>query len=177
MKCTVENHSGRLRLRWLYQGKRYTMSCGVSNTPTGRAVARQKASQIELDIETGHFDLTLLKYRPRTLSKTATEISVWELFERYSQAMKRDKALSRNGMQKYTALQSHLQRFFADRTAHSVSDRSCGDFTAYLMEHMAGQTAKQYLFLLRGCWGWAKGKYHIAESNPWSNLIGKVKPS
>jgi integrase len=50
---TIENHDGRYRLRWLYQGKRYTMSCGVPATSTGKALAKQKAASIELDISAG----------------------------------------------------------------------------------------------------------------------------
>jgi integrase len=42
------------------------ISCGVNDDPTGRAVAKQKASQIELDIQAGYFDPTLLKYKPRS---------------------------------------------------------------------------------------------------------------
>jgi hypothetical protein len=48
------------------------MSCGVSNDATGHAVAKQKAAQIELDVQAGSFDPTLLKYKPRLLGKTAT---------------------------------------------------------------------------------------------------------
>jgi integrase len=120
------------------------------------------------------FDPTLLKYKPRTLGKTATEITAVALFERYAQAMKRDKALTRNGFQKYTALLSHLKAFFGDVGAESVGDRRAGDFSAYLLERMFGQTAKQYLFLLRACWDWAAGKYHVT-GNPWADSVGKVK--
>jgi integrase len=150
------------------------MSCGVSATPTGKAIAKQKAAQIEIDISAGYFDHTLLKYKPRTLGKTATEISAVELFERYAQAMKRDKALTRNGYQKYTALLSHLKQCFEDVGAVDVGDHRAGDFSAYLLERMVGQTAKQYLFLLRACWDWAQGKYHVT-GNPWADSAGKVK--
>jgi integrase len=51
---TIENHDGRYRLRWLYQGKRFTMACGVPVSPTGKAIAKQKATLIELDISAGH---------------------------------------------------------------------------------------------------------------------------
>lgn len=174
MKVTIENHGGRLRLRWLYQGKRHALSCGVPATPTGKAFAKQIAAQIELDISAGYFDPTLLKYKPRKLGKAATELSVVELFERYAQAMKRDKTLTRNGFQKYTALISHMKTFFNDVGAESVGDRRAGDFSAYLLDRMVGQTAKQYLFLLRACWDWAAGKYHVT-GNPWTECIPKVK--
>ncbi|NCJ05337.1 DUF3596 domain-containing protein [Synechococcales cyanobacterium C] len=94
MKTTIENHDGRLRLRWRYHGKRYTLACGVADSAIGRGLARQKASQIEVDVATGHFDHTLLKYKPRILGKTPTELSAPVLFERYTQAMAKEKGLS-----------------------------------------------------------------------------------
>jgi integrase len=178
MKVTIEDHDGRLRLRWLYQGKRFTLGCGVPNTLTGRAAAQMKKSEIERDLISGYFDITLLKYRPRLLGKNRSELTVCELFDRYSEVMKREKHLTRNGYQKYKAIISHLKRFFGEAMAQSVTERRVGDFSAYLSEHMVGQTAKQYLFLLRACWSWAKNKYHLAPGdNPWSGQIGKVNPA
>ena len=52
---TIEKHEGRLRLRWAYLGKRYTLAVGVPDNATGRAIALQKKAQIELDIQTGYF--------------------------------------------------------------------------------------------------------------------------
>ena len=67
-----------------------------------------------------------------------------------------------------------MKAFFGDVGAESVGDRRVGDFSAYLLDRMAGQTAKQYLFLLRACWDWSAGKYHVSE-NPWTESVGKVK--
>lgn len=174
MKVTIERHYGRLRLRWRYQGKRYTMAAGAPDSLMGRAIARKKAAEIELDIEAGYFDTTLLKYRPKITGKTATEISVVELFERFTGAMEQDRALTRNALQKYTALDKHLDHFFGVANGLSVSSTKAQDFTAWLLERMVGQTAKQYLFLLRNCWDWAEGKYYVS-TNPWTECLGKVK--
>jgi integrase len=57
MKVTIEDHDGRLRLRWRYQGNRFTLGCGVPSTPTGMAVARMKQAQIERDLINGYFEL------------------------------------------------------------------------------------------------------------------------
>jgi integrase len=176
MKVTIEKHKGRLRLRWLYQGKRYTMAVGVDDNPTGRAQAKRKASEIELDISVGYFDPSLLKYKPRLLGKTATEISAVDLFVRYTQVMKHEKALSQGALNKYQGAQSHLKRVLVDIPASAVTPLLAGNFTAALVERLSGYTAKQYLFLLRSCWDWAKGKYHVGESNPWTAQIAKVKP-
>ncbi len=66
-KVWIENYDGRLRLRWWYQGKRQPLSVGVADTPTGRAIAKQKAAQIELDLSAGYYDPTKLRYKPRIL--------------------------------------------------------------------------------------------------------------
>jgi integrase len=34
---------------------------------------------------------------------------------------------------------------------------------------------KERLCDLRSAWDWAKGKYHLAESNPWSDRIARIK--
>ncbi|WP_071592271.1 Arm DNA-binding domain-containing protein [Pseudanabaena sp. PCC 6802] len=51
----IEKHDGRLRLRWFHANKRYTLAAGVDDNATGRAIAKQKAAQIELDIAAGYF--------------------------------------------------------------------------------------------------------------------------
>lgn len=53
MKITIENHGGKLRLRWNDGGKRRTLAVSVNDDPTGRAVANQKKAQIEFDLATG----------------------------------------------------------------------------------------------------------------------------
>jgi hypothetical protein len=66
MKVTIENHRGLLRLRF-NDGKRRCLLLGVADSPIGRSLALQRKAEIELDWQTGHYDQTLLKYRPRTL--------------------------------------------------------------------------------------------------------------
>lgn len=175
MKVTIENHSGRLRLRWRYQGQRYTMGCGVPATPTGKAVARQKAAEIEKDLACGYFDDTLLRYKPRILGKTATELSCPELFQRFTKAMEREKGLSPGTLCKYSGVQAHLLKRL-DIPAHQVSEQLARNFAAQLMEQCSSSTAKTYLWLLQSCFTWAKGMYHVPPENPWTGLAARVKP-
>jgi integrase len=122
---TIENHDGRYRLRWLHQGKRYTMSCGVPATPTGKAIAKQKAAQIELDISAGYFDPTLLKYKPKTIGKNATELTVPELFRKFTDHHRISKGLAPGSMRRYVCVQAHvLRRLNVD--AQTVCDRHAG---------------------------------------------------
>jgi integrase len=171
---TIENHDGRYRLRWLYLGKRYTMSCGVPATPTGKAIAKQKAAQIEIDINAGYFDHTLVKYRPKTLGKTATELSCPELFERFTQHRFKECGLSPGSRSRYTCIQNYLSSRL-DIPAHQVGDRTAGNFAAYLSERLSGITAKTYIYLIAASWDWAKGRYHVVNPNPWAGLAVKIK--
>jgi len=61
------------------------MAVGVNNDATGNAVARKKSSEIELEMQAGYFAPTLLKYKPKILGKTATEITVPELLTKFIQ--------------------------------------------------------------------------------------------
>ena len=174
-KVTIENDRGRLRLRWQHQGKRYGLSLGVDDNPTGRAVARERAARIERDIIAGYFDPTLLKYKPQILGKNGIEISVPELFCRFTQAMQREKDLAAGSLRRYSCVESHLEKRL-NVPAQSVGERSAGNFAAYLLEKASGVTAKSYLYLLNACWNWAKDKYHIAPDNPWMAQVQKIKP-
>jgi integrase len=175
MKVTIENHDGRLRLRWLHQGKRYTMSCGVDDNATGRAIAKQKAAQIELDVQAGYFDLTLLKYKPRTIGKTATEITAPELFKRFTAHQFKEKGLAPGSRRRYEPIQSYLEKWL-NVPVHTVSKAVAGNFASICLERLTQHTAKERLWLLRSCWDWAIGKYHVADENPWCSHVSKIKP-
>ncbi len=54
-----------LRLRWRYQGKQYSLALGLPDSRVNRIQAESKAKLIEVDIQTGHFDSSLDRYRSR----------------------------------------------------------------------------------------------------------------
>jgi integrase len=152
------------------------MSCGVPATPTGKALAKQKAAQIELDISAGYFDPTLLKYKPRTLGKNATEISAVELFELFSQHQLKEKGLARSSIEaRYKPIASALKKWM-DKPAHTIGKKQAQNFAAILTETVTPQTARARLWLLQSCWDWAKGRYHVENENPWKGLAAKIKP-
>lgn len=47
-------------------------------------------------------------------------------------------------------------------------------FVQYLRKQVSTRTAKDYLILVQACWKWAE---QSLSHNPWSNVIGKVKPA
>ena len=175
-KVTIEHHRCLLRLRWQYSGKRHTLSLDVTDDAIGLGMAKMKASEIERDIAAGYFDTTLLKYKPRTRGKNATEITAPNLFKSFTQAMSKEKDLTLGALCKYEAALSHLEKFL-NIQANLVSIEKANNFKALLLEQVSSSTAKSYLWLIQSCWTWAKGKYHIADSNPWAGLAAKIKPS
>ena len=80
-KIWIEKTGKTLRLRWNYEGKKQALSLGVADHPVGRAFAAKKMAEISMDLISGHYDPTLLKYKPRKLGANPTEISAVELFE------------------------------------------------------------------------------------------------
>lgn len=171
----IEKKGASLRLRWCFEGRRFNLALGLKDTPMNRIYAQQVASRIEIDMQAGYFDQTLLKYRPQTLGTNASNISAVELFQRYSAAMTKDKALAPGSIHRYRAIAANLKRYLGDKPAHLVTEATAKDMTAALSENLAGQTTKTYLFLLKSCWDWAAGKYHTVELNPWNGLASMVK--
>jgi integrase len=187
-RVTIENHRGLLRLRWLYLGKRKGIPCSVKADPMGYAVANQKKAQIEFDLATGQYDPTLLKYKPQTMGKNRTEISIPELFERFTKQYFKDRRLSnqplsQSSQERYQLLSKHLERSLTKKVrgeikpldAHELTETIAANFVSVQLEHANNQTVRSRLWMLQACWDWAKGKYKIADTNPWSAHIAKIK--
>ncbi len=58
---SITNYKDRIRLRWRYLGKRYSLSLASYNK-INLKVANKVVLQIELDIANGQFDSTLVRY-------------------------------------------------------------------------------------------------------------------
>lgn len=79
----VSVYNGRIRLRWRYQGKRYSLNVGP-DTSKQHIKARKILFKIERDIAYDEFDETLAKYKDQpVVAKTSTpnSLSIVESFE------------------------------------------------------------------------------------------------
>ena len=181
MKVTIEEHRGLLRLRF-NDGKRHCIGLGVTDSTVGRSLALQKKAQIELDWQIGQYDRTLLKYQPRTLGKSATEISAPELFDRFTKHQAKAKGLDQSGINsRYIPLRRMLEKVL-DIPANTVGKReaerfadACGEPLAPSKNKIQPTTAKARIGLLASCWDWAKGKYNVAEENPFKGLSARFR--
>lgn len=175
MKVTIENHDGRLRLRWKHNGHLYIMAVGVTDNPTGRALAKQKAGQIEIDVSAGYFDPTLLKYKPQLIGKSATHIGTCELFDKFIQHKRRNGGVSPRSIEtRYKPLARYLERSL-DIPAYQVTAIKASNFAAILTDSLSPGTVKAHLWLLQSCWEWARGSYCLVEDNPWKGLAAGIK--
>jgi integrase len=113
----------------------------MPDSVVGRSKAKQVAGRIEQDIATGHFDPTLLAYKPRKLGKTRTELSCPELFQAYTQAMSKEKGLSPGALCKYEAVLSHLEKFL-NIQANLVSTKRLITLKLYFWSKFAVQQRK-----------------------------------
>ena len=113
MKVTIENLEGRLRLRWTCPdtGKRKNLALGVDDSTTGRAFASTIKDRIESDVKHGYYDPTLLKYKPRTIGKNATEITTVELFDRFTQHQFKHEGLAQSSIKsRYQPVKQMLEK-------------------------------------------------------------------
>jgi len=71
---SVENFRNRIRLRWRYQGKRFSLSL-TAYTKVNLGAAKRVVLQIELYMANGQFDDTLVKYGGKMSKVDAEEVN------------------------------------------------------------------------------------------------------
>lgn len=170
----ISKTNNRLRIRWKYQGKDYDLRPGLPDTKQNRGYCEAIANKIKGDCLLGQFDDTLKRYRPWTIGHDHQCQRIPELFEKFTQAMKREKDLYEGSLRRYRSAASHLKRL--DIEAHELTEKKALNFTAQLSEHCSNRTVKEYLILYRACFSWAKGRYEVSQDNPWQTPLSRVNP-
>ena len=84
---SIHNADGRIRLRWSYQGKRYSISLSSYNK-INLLPARKIALSIEQDMAMECFDFTLEKYSGKSKTPTVEKKTFTELFEEWTKSYK-----------------------------------------------------------------------------------------
>jgi integrase len=168
----TEKRGNSLLIRFSHDGHRYNFSLAKHNNPVGISAAKLKIAQIEKDIAYGNFDTTLLRYKPRKMGRNPTAITAVELFQKYTDDRK--QSLSNGSIVRLRAMASKLEKLLGDKPAEKITESVAKDAIAHWSESASTRSIKTYLFLLKACWDWAKGKYHLAESNPWVECLDRV---
>ena len=177
MKVTIESRKSRLLLRWVCPetGKRVSISTGVEDSTTGLAHANSIKCQIENDVRFGYYDRTLLKYKPRTIGKNATEITTVELFDRFTKHQFKDKGLAKSSIKsRYEPVKRMLEQHLNIQAAN-VDKRRAVSFADVCEDTLTAGTAKARIMLLKSAWDWGNGRYQLVRENPWVGLTGRFR--
>jgi integrase len=84
---SIEIASGRLRLRWRYQSKRYSLSL-FSYSKINLLQAKKIARTIENDMVTDSFDFSLVKYGKNEAGAKTEKKTIVEYFEYWTSAFR-----------------------------------------------------------------------------------------
>ncbi|MCG9899543.1 MAG: site-specific integrase [Hydrotalea sp.] len=144
----ISNYKERIRLRWRYQGKRYSLNLSAYNK-INLAAARRKALEIEYDIANNQFDVTLQKYGGQK-TKNANEAvqqptSIVEYFEKW---VKEYKQMDCEVNSDYFYLRNTIRRW-----GDVGSDEVLGKLNA---ETFGPKTFNERLAMLKSFSNWMK---------------------
>jgi integrase len=156
-------------LAWSWEGKRFWLYIGLPDTKPNRKAAEIKARTIELDITSGNFDPSLVKYKPQKQES----ISVSELFDHFVEYKRRK--IENGTFAKYTAFQKHVSVFFKNKTSLSVSETVAENFRDWLAQKLEPITVRERIVMMNACWEWAQKKKLVLE-NPWAEVKVSVAP-
>jgi integrase len=171
----IRSSNGRLQLVFTFDGKRYFVSTGVSDTPYNRKQAQDKALEVERDIAYGEFDPENLdKYKIRASVATADPITTIPistpdlpaLWKRYSKAKSSGKSPATVRMYGWVA--NHLERCPCKLPSQNQA------IFDWLSANVPANSARRVLMHLSACCKWAK-KSGLLEANPFEGSASEVK--
>ncbi|MEG5170803.1 tyrosine-type recombinase/integrase [Microcoleus sp. B3-D7] len=167
----VKIFKDRLRLVWSWQGKRFWLYIGLPDTLANRKAASMQATQIELDMASGNFDPSLVKYKPQKQES----ISVSDLFHQFIEYKRRK--IEPATLAKYLGLEKHVSAFFKNKTCVSVSESVAEKFRDWLgqTQKLEPVTVRERIVLMNACWEWGQKKKLLVE-NPWDEVKVSVPP-
>ena len=142
---------------------------GLPDSKVNKTVAQQKANQIELDIASGHFDLSLKRYKPQ--HHKLAQITAVNLFRLFAE--EKAKQVYQRSLEKYRATVNYLAEYFQDKSAQ-ISESSAGDFAEWLSDRHGQLVLKERIGLLKACWEWGQKK-RLVVTNPWVELGQRIK--
>lgn len=172
----IEVFQQRLRLRLprqLYAGKQKYLSLGLSDNPENYKVAELKARQIELDIISNNFDVTLAKYRLQPVQplensvKPKVALELAELWERYTDYRKPQIAETTLRIQ-YASIRNHINKLPTQNLQDAIKIRD------FLISKLSRDAARRTLTQISACCEWGC-ESSLIESNPFLGMAKKIK--
>ncbi|MBW4638968.1 MAG: hypothetical protein KME05_12165 [Gloeocapsa sp. UFS-A4-WI-NPMV-4B04] len=177
MKGTVgiENKDGKWRLRLprsiAKDSARY-ISTRLDATPTNLRKVQIRAWEIEEDVTTGNFDLTLSKYQfsqQKKLVKVVKEPNLKELWCRYCE-FKRNQVCVTTFTSEYKNYTKHIESL----PAHGL--RKATLIRDFLLSTRSPLVVKRALMYLSACCSWAV-KSGLIKTNPFLGMTSEIRLS
>jgi integrase len=157
---SVTNYKNRIRLRWRYLGKRYSLSLGPFDKINLKAASRV-VLQIELDMVSDQFDDTLVKYggkAPKPIVEPIKPKSIDEYFEKW---VKEYKQLDCNKNSDYYHLRNTLRKWGEINPSEMLQKLNT--------EKYSPKTYNERLSMLNGFSGWMV-KQGVWSVNPFDGV-------
>lgn len=107
---SIENFKNRIRLRWRYQGKRYSLSLGPYDKINLKS-AKRVVLQIELDIANSQFDQSLVKYGGKMIHVHQENVHPKSMVQYFEKWVKEYKQLDCNKNSDYNHLRNTLRKW------------------------------------------------------------------
>lgn len=158
---SIDKDKERIRLRWRYQSKRYSLNL-FRFTTANLHQAKKIALRIEQDLLTDNFDATLYRYKPQAMLVQKKASQLYEHFEFWVKEYRHrdcDKHVD------YWAARNMLKRW-GEITIHQVVQK----FNA---EAINARTYNRRLTLLNGFFQWLV-KQEIERINPLADVQPKI---
>ena len=173
----IEEFRGKLRLRLprqVFEGKQKWISTGWENTPDNWQKAQIKAWEIEADISTGNFDITLSKYKRKShlslvqpVDKPQTIPTVAELWEMYTD-YKSNVIEATTIKATYKRIKNMIAAFPKGNLEDAVAIRD------WLLDNKSTYTTKFAIVHLSGCCQWAV-ECNIIGKNPFAGMAKHIE--
>jgi integrase len=158
---SILNDANRIRLRWRYQQKRYSLSL-FAYTKANLLQAKQIALTIEQDMVSGGFDATLNRYN--LVNPKTSSIEQKSLVNHFGEWTADYRNIDINQDKDYFFTKQMLQRW-GDFNVHNTLDKLKG-------EPLCAKTYNSRLRLLKGFFMWMVRSKRI-ESNPLEDVLPK----
>lgn len=167
--------NSRLQIRFRFGGKRHYLSIGLTDSPTNRKLAEMKARQIELDIISENFDLTLKKYKPGSALSTADSVTpistpkllLGELWQSYTD-FKRPQCSPSTMNNSFKRYANCIKRLPTQKLEDAVEIRN------YCLSEIPIISCKRFIIQLSACCKWAVSSGLIDE-NPFHGMSEDIK--
>lgn len=154
---TIEDAEGRLRLRWRYKGKRYSLSMGLPFNKVNCKAAKLIATRIELDIAADNFDPTLIRYGKEEKAEEKPNVTdATEVWGRWVESLQLSERTA-NGH--YKAIGAAITKY----------DPPLTDVKWLGMVDWSAKTYNNHLGYLKRCFDWAVEE-GLVNVNPYAKL-------